>query len=96
MARSSVLAFTRSSTFAFGSRVRAATRAAWMSAFRTEICGSTPEAEVWTASAGTAAFVRPGLYGRSRLRYASVYLTIASRRFFEFGPRLEKAVAAGL
>ena len=33
-----------------------------------EMCGSTPEPDVVTASAGTFAFVRPGLYGPLSLR----------------------------
>ena len=38
----------------------AATRFAWIRAFASEICGSTPEAEVVTASTGTSAAVSPG------------------------------------
>ena len=45
-----------------------ATRLAWIRAFAYEICGSTPEAEVVTASGGTCAAVSPGVNGRSRLR----------------------------
>jgi hypothetical protein len=40
-------------------------RLAWMRAFATEMCGSTPEAEVVTASTGTWAAVSPGVNGRS-------------------------------
>ena len=49
-------------------RARAATRLAWMRALASEMCGSTPEAEVVAASAGTRAAVRPGVNGRSRSR----------------------------
>ena len=38
----------------------AATRWAWMRALASEMWGSTPEAEVVTASTGTSAAVRPG------------------------------------
>ena len=34
---------------------------AWILALATEICGSTPEAEVITASGGTSAAVRPAV-----------------------------------
>ena len=43
-------------------------RLAWMRAFACEMCGSTPEAEVVTASTGTSASVSPGVKGPSRAR----------------------------
>ena len=45
-----------------------ATRLAWMRALAAEMCGSTPEAEVVTASTGTSARVSPGVYGPSSAR----------------------------
>ena len=47
----------RSSTARSGSPRTAATRWAWMRALASEMCGSTPEAEVVTASTGTSAAV---------------------------------------
>ena len=49
-------------------RAQAATRRAWIAAFALEMCGSTPDAEVVTASAGTSAFFSPGVYGDSNAR----------------------------
>ena len=69
--RPSVLAPISCSTRASGMpRVRAM-RLAWMRAFACEMCGSTPEAEVVTASTGTLAFVSPGVNGPSSARYAA-------------------------
>ena len=65
-------------------------------ALPSEMCGSTPDAVVCTASGGTSPFVRPGLYGRSRFRYAARFSSNSAFRSFEFGPRLLKKVAAGL
>ena len=43
-------------------------RLAWMRAFAAEMCGSTPEAELVTASTGTPSAVSPGVKGRSSAR----------------------------
>ena len=41
---------------------------AWMRALASEMCGSTPEAEVVTASTGTSAASSPGVKGASSER----------------------------
>ncbi len=79
-----------------GSPRTSAIRRAWISALSFEMCGSTPDAVVCTASGGTSPFGRPGLYGRSSLRYAARFSSNMAFRSFEFGPRLLKKVAAGL
>jgi hypothetical protein len=58
--RPSVLSSMSLSTRCSGSRRTAAIRCAWMRALAGEMCGSTPEPEVVTASTGTLALARPG------------------------------------
>ncbi len=67
-----------------------------MRALATVMCGSTPEAEVWTASGGIWSRVSDVSYLPSVFRYASALSLIASRVSAPLGPALEKKVADGL
>ena len=60
-ARPSVFSSISSRTRSSGSPRTSATRRAWIRALASEMCGSTPEADVVTASTGTSARSSPGL-----------------------------------
>ena len=80
---------------ASGSLRTAAMRWAWMRALATEMCGSTPEADVVTASTGTCAGVQPGVYGRSSARYGGELVAVEVPRGGLVGPAVgeERALA---
>src|SRR5580692_8956791 len=93
---------TRPSTTESGRRRTAATRWACIQALACEISGSSPEAELLTASTGIFATVSPASYSALvtgflfNSRYALMFSSSASLVFTLLGPWLEKVLAAAL